>query len=240
MQQYSKIGFGGAALLAAVCVLIFAAVRYNLAAASAAIANMPVTVVIDAGHGGEDGGATGVTGARESKLNLEIALRLEQMLSFCGFDTLMIRSTDTAIYTGDCETLSEKKVSDLKNRTALANRTPAAVLISIHQNHFSQEKYSGAQVFYAKTDTSKSLAQFMQKSLEAALQPSSHRECKPADSVYLMEKIRCPGVLVECGFLSNSREEALLQQPDYQKKIVCSITAALSQYTEKGEQDLEI
>lgn len=240
MQQYSKIGFGGTALLAAVCVLIFAVVRYNLAAASAAIAQIPATVIIDAGHGGEDGGATGITGASESQINLEISLRLEQLLSFCGLDTLMIRTTDTAVYTGDCNTFSEKKVSDLKNRTALVNRTPSAILISIHQNHFSQEKYSGPQVFYAKTDTSKALAQFMQDSLETILQPSGHRACKPATSVYLMEKIQCPGVLVECGFLSNSREEALLQQPDYQKKIVCAIMGALSQYTEKGEQDLEI
>lgn len=240
MPQYGKIGVGGVALLAAVCALIFGAIRYNLAAASAAMARMPTTIVIDAGHGGEDGGAAGVSGSSESQLNLQIALRLEQFLSFCGFRTLMVRTTDTSVYTGDCETLSEKKVSDLKNRVDLVNRARPAVLVSIHQNHFSQEKYAGSQVFYAPTASSKSLAQLTQAALKTALDPSNHRECKPASSVYLMEKIQCPGVLVECGFLSNSKEEALLLQPNYQKKIVCAITGALSQYSVKGEYDLEV
>lgn len=234
MRQYRKYGLGGIALLAGLCVLIFGAIRYNLSVASAAIANMPPVMIIDAGHGGEDGGATGVSGASESMLNLEISLRLEQLLSFCGFDTLMVRSTDTAIYSGNCENLSEKKVSDLKNRVALINRTQPGILVSIHQNHFSQEKYSGAQVFYARTNSSRELAEAIRSAL------NTHRPCKPADSVYLMEKIQCPGVLVECGFLSNSREEALLLQPEHQKKIVCAITGALSQYTTKDAWSREI
>lgn len=231
---------GAAALLLAVCVLIFGAVRYNLSAASAAMASMPLTVVIDAGHGGEDGGATGITGASESRLNLEIALRLEQLAAFCGLQTCMVRTTDTAIYSEGCETYSEKKISDLKNRVELINQSRPAVLVSIHQNHFPQEKYAGAMVLYAKSDGSKELGNLMQEQLRTALHPQNTRDCRKADSIYLLEKISCPGVLVECGFLSNGREEALLQQPDYQKKIVCAITGALSLYTEKGEQEVEI
>lgn len=240
MWQNEKIGIGSILLLVSICVLIIGAARFNLATASAAAAEMPVTVVIDAGHGGEDGGATGVTGASESRINLEIALRLEQLLAFCGVDTLMIRTTDTAIYSGDCDTLSEKKISDLKNRVALVNRSRPAILISIHQNHFPQERYTGAQVFYAKTKGSRDLAEQMQCFLKTALDSTNNRGCKPADSIYLMEKIQCPGVLIECGFLSNGREEALLQQPDYQEKIVCAITGALNQYTAKGEREVEV
>lgn len=240
MKKHDAFGVGSILFLAAVCVLIFGMVRYNLSTASAAIAQMPTTIVIDAGHGGEDGGATGVTGASESQLNLEIALRLEQMMSFCGFQTLMVRTTDTAIYTGDCETFSEKKVSDLKNRAALVNRYKPAILFSIHQNHFPQEKYAGAQVFYARTDGSRDLALLAQSALVSALDPSNKRQCKPAETIYLLGKIQCPGILVECGFLSNSREEALLQEPEYQKKIVCAITGALTQYTTKGEQEREV
>ena len=235
MQQYSKIGFGGTALLAAVCVLIFAVVRYNLAAASAAIAQIPATVIIDAGHGGEDGGATGITGASESQINLEIALRLEQLLSFCGLDTLMIRTTDTAVYTGDCNTFSEKKVSDLKNRTALVNRTPSAILISIHQNHFSQSKYSGAQVFYSKnfSDECSGLAQSIQESIVYFTQPKNKREIKPCGtSVYLIYNAVKPAVLVECGFLSNKEEAEKLKTEEYQKQIAFSIATGILNYYE--------
>lgn len=226
-------------VLSAFCILIGGAMRYNLAAVSAAL-RIPPVIIIDAGHGGEDGGATGVNGASESMLNLEIALRLEQMLAFCGYDTLMTRSSDNAIYSEGCETYSEKKISDLKNRVALINSNQPAVLVSIHQNHFPQEQYSGSQVFYGKASHSKELGLIMQSYLKTALQEEKSRPCKAADSVYLMEKIQCPGVLIECGFLSNGREEALLRQGEYQKKIVSAITGALTQYTAKDEVKIEV
>lgn len=235
-----KIGVGGIALAAAAYFLIFSAVRYNLSAASAFMERQENCIVIDAGHGGEDGGATGAAGSSESQINLEISLRLEQLLRFCGYETYLIRSTDTAVYTGDCHTITEKKVSDLKNRVEIVNQLQPAVLVSIHQNHFSEEKYSGSQVFYAKTDTSRELAEQMQEALRNALDAKNHRQCKQADSVYLMEHITCPGVLVECGFLSNRQEEQRLQQPDYQKKLVCAITGALAQYLQKGDSRHEV
>lgn len=239
-MKLGKNSVGGIALLAAICVLIYGAAHYNLSVASTAYAEMKRTVIIDPGHGGEDGGTTGVTGASESLLNLEISNRLDKMLAFCGFRTLMVRNSDTAIYSEGCETFSEKKISDLKNRVDLVNRSQPAILVSIHQNHFPQEQYSGAQVFYAKSDGSRELGTLMQIFLKTALNPDNNRVSKQADSVYLMEKIKCPGVLVECGFLSNSREEALLQKPDYQTKIACAITGALMQYTAKGEQEFEV
>lgn len=239
MDRNGRLSFGAIVLIASVCVLIFGAVRFNMSAASSAMAQMPTTIVIDAGHGGEDGGATGITGASESKLNLEIALRLEQFAAFCGYHTRMIRTTDTAIYSEGCETYSEKKISDLKNRVELIHQSHPAILVSIHQNHFPQEKYAGAMVFYAKSSGSRELGTLIQSQFRV-LDPHNSRDCRKADSIYLLEKITCPGVLVECGFLSNSREEALLQQAGYQKKIVCAITGALTQYTVKGEKEVEI
>ena len=182
----------------------------------------PHTVIIDAGHGGEDGGATSCTGRLESGYNLEIALRLEDMLHFLGFRTEMIRRTDTAIYRKG-ETIAQKKVDDLKQRVRISNSNDGNVLLSIHQNYFSQGQYSGAQVFYAMNDSSKTLANTLQQNLVTSLDPGNKRKAKAGEGIYLLEKRTGCGVLIECGFLSNLSEEALLRQPDYQKKLVCVI-----------------
>lgn len=229
---------GMALLVGLLCAALFAAVRQNVAQVTAALADRPVTIVIDAGHGGEDGGAVGVSGVLESRLNLAVALRLEQLLHFCGMQTEMIRTEDRSVYT-EGETIAEKKVSDLKNRAALVARTEPAILVSIHQNHFSQERYSGAQVFYAPTAGSEKLAKSMQEALRLAAAPDNQRQCRPAQSMYLLEQISCPGVLVECGFLSNHEEEGLLQQPEHQKKLVCAMACALAKYLE-GAEELEV
>lgn len=231
--------FGMILLTALLCMALFWAVQRNMAAMTAAIAARPTTIVIDAGHGGEDGGAVGISGVTESRLNLSVALRLEQLLTLCGFETAMIRRSDCAVYT-EGETIAEKKVSDLKNRVKLVAQSDPAVLVSIHQNHFSQEQYYGAQVFYAPVSGSRELAEQMQSCLRQALDPENHRMAKQAQSVYLLEQISCPGVLVECGFLSNSQEEALLQQPEYQKKLVCAIACALAQYIGEGAKEHEV
>ena len=183
--------------------------------------------IIDPGHGGVDGGATSVTGKLESTLNLEISLRLNDLLRFLGYQTRMIRTEDVSVHTKG-ETIAQKKMSDLKERTRICNETAGAVLLSIHQNTFSQEKYSGAQVFYAGTDGSDVLAEDLQKNLTASLNPGSNRRAKKSSGVYLMEHITCPGVLIECGFLSNLREEAMLRSPEYQKQLACviAVTAA--------------
>lgn len=223
----------------ALCICIFAVVKRNMAELTAAISNQPITLIIDAGHGGEDGGAVGVAGTTESHINLSIALRLEQLLEFCGYQTQMIRKADVSVYTqGD--TIAERKVSDLKNRVELVNHIDPAILISIHQNHFSQEEYSGAQVFYSSVPGSKDIAEEMQNVLRNTLDPNNQRTVKRADSVYLLEKACCPAVLVECGFLSNSREEQLLNESEYQKKIICAVTCALTNYMSKGADELEV
>lgn len=186
-------------------------------------------VVIDAGHGGEDGGAVSCTGVLESKINLEIALRLEDLLHLLGIDTLMIRTTDRSVYTqGD--TIAAKKVSDLKERVRIINETENALLISIHQNYFSDGRYYGAQVFYSPTDESSELAAKMQTALVQALNPESNRKSKQAEGIYLMEHIDCTGILIECGFLSNAEEEARLRSADYQKQLCTVIASTAAQF----------
>lgn len=240
MKDQRTWWLGAALVLAAVCFFVGSAVRFNLAAASTDVSDAPVTIIIDAGHGGEDGGATSVSGVQESQLNLEISLRLEQLLALAGFHTSMIRETDTAVYSGNCSTITEKKVSDLKNRVATINAVPNGLVVSIHQNHFSESKYAGAQVFYASSDGSKALAGLMQARLREALAPSNRREPKAASSVYLMEHIECTGILIECGFLSNPQEDLLLQDTNYQKKLACAIGSALAEYLSKGDVPFEV
>lgn len=186
-------------------------------------------IVIDPGHGGEDGGATSCTGRMESEYNLAISRRLDDLLHLLGYQTRMTRTSDVSIYTtGD--TIAQKKISDLKERVRIVRDTGNATLVSIHQNQFSDPRYSGAQVFYAKTEGSKELGQQLQSELVAALNPGSNRKSKPISSVYLLENIPCTGVLVECGFLSNPQEEAKLRDADYQKRLSCVIAVTLHQY----------
>lgn len=184
-------------------------------------------VIIDAGHGGIDGGAVSCTGVLESQINLEIALRLDDLMHFLGYDTEMIRRSDISVYT-EGSSIASKKVSDLKQRVKLVNETENGLLVSIHQNHFADSRYYGAQVFYTKD--SEDLASRMQASFVQTLNPGSNRKSKKSEGVYLMEHIDCPGVLVECGFLSNPEEEAKLRDGDYQKKLCCVIAAAVSNY----------
>lgn len=184
-------------------------------------------IVIDAGHGGVDGGAISCTGKSESELNLEIALRLADLLHLLGFETKMIRTTNASVYS-EGNTIASQKISDLKNRVRIVNETPNAILISIHQNTFSNDIYSGAQVFYSQTDGSSRLAELIQKNFCTTINIGSRRLSKQGRGIYLLENIQKCGVLVECGFLSNWEEESKLKQKSYQNKICAVIASALS------------
>ena len=190
-------------------------------------------IVIDPGHGGVDGGAVSCSGKNESNFNLQIALRLNDLLHLLGYDTVMIRTTDSSVYTSG-QTIAQKKVSDLKQRVRVVDRTQNALLLSIHQNTFPEGQYSGAQVFYAKTPGSKALAEQLQRDLVSCLNPGSSRKAKQGSGIYLLDKINTAGVLVECGFLSNQQEEAKLQTPDYQKKLCCVISSGMARFLASG------
>lgn len=148
-------------------------------------------IVIDPGHGGEDGGAVSCTGKNESMFNLQISLRLNDLLHLLGYDTVMIRTTDTSVYTAG-QTIAQKKVSDLKQRVRIVDRTYNPILVSIHQNTFPEGKYSGAQVFYASSAGSQELAKQLQDALVSALKPGSNRRAKQGSGIYLLDKINAP------------------------------------------------
>ncbi|MCI9027760.1 MAG: N-acetylmuramoyl-L-alanine amidase [Lawsonibacter sp.] len=184
-------------------------------------------LVLDAGHGGEDGGAVSITGVPESRINLSIVLSLRDVLGLYGVDPILLREEDISLHTGDANTLREKKRSDLKNRTAAIEAVEGGTLISIHQNTYPGSRYHGTHVFYAPTDGSQALADHVQNSIKTALQPDNERAVKQIpDTVYIMNHITCPGILIECGFLTNPAEEAMLQDPDYQRKLSAVIAAA--------------
>lgn len=190
-------------------------------------------IIIDAGHGGEDGGATSCSGVLEREMNLEVAKRLNDLLNFLGYQTIMIRTDDSAVHT-EGRTIAQRKVSDLKNRVQLVNETENALLLSIHQNYFTDSRYRGAQVFYANTEGSRRLAEMMQASFRNTINPGSSRIEKSAQNIYLMDKINCDGVLIECGFLSNYHEESLLRNAEYQKKLSAVIATSVSTYLQEN------
>ena len=144
----------------------------------------------------------------------------------------MIRREDISVYT-EGETISQKKVSDLKQRVKIVNETENAILVSIHQNYFSQSEYWGAQVFHCNNESSKAFAREMQTLLVSALNQGSNRKAKPASGVYLMEHIQRPGILIECGFLSNPKEEARLRSNEYQKQLCAVISTVCSQFLQQ-------
>lgn len=186
------------------------------------------TVVIDAGHGGEDGGAKALSGMLESGINLEIAKKTELLMRFYGVKTVMVRTEDISIHDPSANTFAEKKSSDLKNRAKIVNNTPNAVLLSIHQNSFTESKYFGAQAFYARDGVSQSLAEIIQTQM-LKLDTDNTRKIKPAaEDLFLMNNVNCPAVLVECGFLSNSKDSANLTETKYQTKVAMSLVSAFT------------
>jgi len=213
--------------------MVLLTVKLGSRAVSVMVENMPLErahcIVIDPGHGGEDGGAVSISNLPESGYNLDIAMRLQSLMQLLGYDTKMVRTEDISVYT-EGKTLAQKKISDLKKRARIVAETEGAILLSIHQNHFPDPIYQGAQVFYADTSGSEGLAKQIQSSLAASINPGSRRQIKKSTGVYLMEHIKCPGVLIECGFLSNPQEEAKLRDPMYQKKLTMVIAAAVSQF----------
>lgn len=194
-------------------------------------------IVIDAGHGGEDGGAVADDGTNEKDINLKIALQLEELLKSSGFDTVMTRNEDIAIYDEGCDTIKTKKVSDMHNRLKLFNESENNIVISIHQNKFGQKQYNGTQVFYSPNNPdSEELAESIRLSVTSMLQPENSRELKKSDkNIYLLYNCTNPSVIVECGFISNDDELEKLKTEDYQKQIAFSIYCGCVEYINSRE-----
>lgn len=194
--------------------------------------NLPI-VIIDAGHGGFDGGAVADDGTIEKDINLSIAKYLQEYLSFFSIETIMIREIDCSVEDDGLTTIRQKKSSDLHNRMKVMEETENAIFVSIHQNKYPDGKYSGTQVFYSpKTkDESQLLAQTIQDCIVNTLQKENTRQIKECGtSVFLMYNAVKPAVLVECGFLSNYQETMLLKSSEYQKKIAFCIAMGIQNY----------
>ncbi len=203
--------------------------------AAAESEKLPI-LVIDPGHGGEDGGAVSVTGTHESVINLDISTRTAALAGLTGLPYRMTRMSEDIDYPSELKKVSQRKLFDQQSRVSFINGTDGAILLSIHQNFFPKKSAHGPQAFYAKTAGSDILAGCMAKSLDAALLPENTREAKPiAPKIYLMKNVNCPAVLVECGFLSNAGEARLLDTGAYRLRVAMSLTSGyLSYLNSKG------
>ena len=221
------------------CLLIFVAMLAVLLLLSASeivqVSGEPPQqiLVIDPGHGGEDGGAVASNGTMESVINLDIALRLEALADFWGVSTVMTREANTIEYPENTSSLSEKKKADQNARIEMIQDTPNAILISIHQNFYPSSAPWGIQVFYGKTSGSDLFAEVTQTNLTNQLLPDNRRLATAIDeNIYLMRMVQCPAILVECGFLSNEAERVKLETEKYRLELAAVLLASYQQYTE--------
>lgn len=205
--------------------------KHNRNIKASSLPTLRKVIIIDPGHGGIDGGMVGTTTrVHESKINLQISLKLRKYLEESGSLVLMTRDEDVGLYT-DEGTVRKKKNEDLRNRKGLFDNSNADIVISIHANSFTQSKYYGAQSFYNPgCEKSKLVAEFIQEELIRVLDNGNTRKAKAKKDVYILKNVNIPTVIVECGFLSNTKEEKLLQNPDYQDKIAWSIYIGILRY----------
>lgn len=190
------------------------------------------TIIIDAGHGGFDGGAVADDGTSEKDINLHISLCVAKMLSMSGYDVVLTRSEDTATDSVDNDKIASRKKSDLKNRLALMEEYQNSYFVSIHLNKFTTTAASGAQVFYSKNfEESMDIALCVQKSIVSMLQPTNTRVIKQGTSAtYLLHNAKVPAIIVECGFLSNSSELLKLKDKDYQQQMAFAVFSGIVNY----------
>lgn len=191
----------------------------------------PVSIVVDPGHGGNDPGKVGVTGALEKDINLEIAVKLRDYLEEKEMKAVLTREADVSLAE---EGASSTQVSDLKRRVEIIEEEAPEIAVSIHQNSYTDSSVSGAQVFYyGQSQEGQRLAEAIQESLAGTLDPSNHREAKANESYYILKRTSVPTVIVECGFLSNPEEESILQDEAYQDKLVEAIYKGIEVYLDE-------
>lgn len=216
-------------------VLIFTIITFDRArnASSKVLTTCDAPVIIiDAGHGGEDGGAVANDNTVEKDINLSISLKTNEILSLFGFKTHMVRSTDKLIYDDAATTIRQKKNSDLHNRHKMMNKYENCLYLSIHQNKFEDSRIWGAQTFYSPNDEkSPVLAEFIQSAIKSLIQPDNTRVIKKTGtSVFVIYNATKPAVMVECGFVSNPQELNKLKDDRYQNEMSFSISNGIINY----------
>lgn len=193
------------------------------------------TVIIDAGHGGFDGGAVAPDGTLEKDLNLSVALKLDSVLKIMGYDTVLVRDTDVST-ADDKGTERSQKVSDIKARLRLTEKYKDALFVSIHMNKYTSPQPHGAQVFYSQVDGSKELAECIQRSITAGVQTDNKRVVKKTTKdIYLLYHAVIPSVIAECGFISNPNDLLKLKSDEYQLKMAAAIAAGINDYYFEGQ-----
>lgn len=190
------------------------------------------TIILDAGHGGIDSGCVSINGCEEKDINLNILIKLREMLKTAGINTVVTRDSDKSIHDIGVTGLGNQKKSDMENRLKIINSTENGVFVSIHQNQFTDPKYYGAQMFYPEGSAEgERLASILQRSITSMLQPENTREIKPVgDEIYLLHFAKCPAVMAECGFLSNQAEADKLESDEYQSLMAFSIFSGICEY----------
>ncbi len=192
------------------------------------------TIVIDPGHGGEDGGAVGINGILEKELNLLISDDLCQLFRFAGYEIIPTRTEDILLYDRNVDFKGRKKVLDLAARLEISNTAMPDLFVGIHMNAFPQEKYSGLTVYYSdNVPVSHQAAEHLRKEVISLLQPQNNREIKSGKNIYLLDRATYPAILVECGFLSNSAECELLSTKEYRQKLSFVIFTSLASFLEE-------
>ncbi len=210
-----------------IIVLFFISVSFPIRAAG----SEDLTLIIDPGHGGDDGGAVSITGKKESEINLDISLRCEQLAAFMGYNTVITRYFDTIDYPPEILTIRERKVWDQHERLRLANSYANAFFISIHQNKYSSAEPRGAQVFYNGSESGK-YAVILTEEIFKYINRDKKRTAKAiSKDIYLLNKVECPAVLIECGFLSNIEEAHKLESDEHQKLLSVLIIGSFCRYS---------
>ncbi len=220
------------AILLIVVILSFVLTPYGNFVSTSSDEFVQPTIILDAGHGGFDGGAVASDGTVEKDINLNISKKINEMLKLAGFNVIMTRDSDSATDNTDSYVISERKKSDLKERLKIINDNPDAIFVSVHLNKYTTSTASGSQVFYSpNNENSSKLGQSIQSSVISLLQKDNTRTIKKGTkSTYLLHNAKIPSVIVECGFLSNSNELKLLKNDDYQSKMAFAIFSGILEY----------
>lgn len=225
-----------AILIASIC-LVLAAVGFGSlnppkALNTSADGQTYTTVIIDAGHGGEDGGASSKSGLVEKNINLELAFIMKEKLEAQGVKVILTRDEDKLLYDRSVDFHGRKKKLDMAARLEIINNTEDCIFISLHMNAFSDPRYSGLQVWYSdQNPDSQKLADTIQGNIKTNLQPNNNRKTKSAGtSIYLLSNSSCPAVLVECGFLSNIDEAKLFEDAEYKDALASQLCDSVIQF----------
>lgn len=230
LKRLSVIFFSS--ILVASCA---AGIHYStISVATSNIIGQRQVIIVDAGHGDIDGGAQSSSGMLEKDINLSIANKVGTMLTTMGYDVVYTRQTDSIPYDDECKTIRQKKVWDTHNRMSVIEKHNGGIFLSIHQNYFTDARYSGAQVFYSQNNSeSRIIAESIQNSIAKSFQKDNDRQIKSVGTeIYLLYHSQIPAVMVECGFLSNEKEASLLSDEAYQTEMALAIVKGLIKYLE--------